>query len=92
NQQENRNIDVHVSFINKNLTCTITDNGIGIDSIIQNKNKHKKSLSTTITSERLKILSKDFKMKASVTIEDRQKYNAQGTLVTLIIPYKIEAE
>jgi len=30
-------------------------------------------------------------MKGSVTIEDRQKYNEQGTIVTLVIPYKIEA-
>ena len=51
--------------------------------------KSKNSLATTITSERLKVLSKDFKMEGSVTIEDRQIYNEQGTLVTLIIPHKI---
>jgi len=89
NQQENRKIDVHVSFLNKKLTCTITDNGVGIDSKEANKKQYKKSLSTTITSERIKILSKDFKMKGAVSIEDRKKYNEQGTLVTLVIPYKI---
>ncbi|WP_109098203.1 tetratricopeptide repeat protein [Aquimarina sp. AU58] len=90
NQKENRIIDVHLSYSNKNLICTITDNGIGVDSQKENKKDNKKSLSTTITSERLKILSKDFKMKSSVTVEDRKKYNEQGTLVTLIIPYKIQ--
>ncbi|MBG6130355.1 tetratricopeptide (TPR) repeat protein [Aquimarina sp. EL_43] len=90
NQKENRIIDVHLSYANKNLICTITDNGIGVDSQKENKKDNKKSLSTTITSERLKILSKDFKMKSSVTVEDRKKYNEQGTLVTLIIPYKIK--
>lgn len=89
NQKESRMIDVHLKYLNKNLICTIADNGIGINSN-SNKNQHKNSLSTTITSERLKILSKDFKMKGSVTIEDRQKYNEKGTLVTLVIPYKID--
>ena len=27
-------------------------------------------------------------MEGSVTIEDREKYNEKGTMVTLIIPYK----
>ena len=91
NQKGTKTIDVHIKYSNKELICTIVDNGTGIDSKKENKNPHKKSLSTTITSERLKVLSKDFKMKGSVTIEDRQKYNEQGTIVTLVIPYKIEA-
>jgi len=90
NQKGNRTIDVHLKYSNKELVCTITDNGLGIDSQKEHKNSNKKSLSTTITSERLKILSKDLKMKGSVTIEDRRKYNKQGTIVTLVIPYKIE--
>jgi len=90
NQKENRVIDVLLTYANKELRCTIKDNGIGIDTNQQKENVHKKSLATTITSERLKMLSKDFKMKGSVTIEDRKKYNKQGTIVTLVIPYKIE--
>ncbi len=89
NQQENRKISIHLKYIDKNLICTIADNGVGIGTQIDNKQSDKKSLSTTITSERLQILSKDFKMKGSVTIEDRQKYNEQGTMVTLLIPYKM---
>ncbi len=85
-----RKIDVNLTLINNQLTCTITDNGIGIDSPKKYKKDAKKSLSTTITSERLKILSKDFKMKGSVIVEDRKKFNEQGTIVTLIIPYKKE--
>ncbi|MEQ9412290.1 MAG: tetratricopeptide repeat protein, partial [Cyclobacteriaceae bacterium] len=91
NQPEIKKIDIHLSFINENLTCTITDNGIGIDASKENENHHKKSLSTTITSERLKVLSEDFKMKGSVIIEDRKKYSEQGTKITLVIPYKILA-
>ena len=87
-QKVNKKIDVYLKSINEELICTIADNGIGVEVQEGNKRKEKKSLATTITSERLKILSKDFKMKGSFTIEDRKKYNEQGTIVTLIIPYQ----
>lgn len=87
-QKENRKIDIQITYINKELICTITDNGIGIDAQNGHKRKDKKSLATTITSERLKMLSKDFNIKGSVQIEDRKKYKKQGTIVTLVIPYK----
>ncbi|MBL4669814.1 MAG: tetratricopeptide repeat protein [Flavobacteriales bacterium] len=90
NQIKNKKIDIQLSYLDENLICTITDNGVGIDNQEENKRQDKKSLSTTITSERLKMLSKDFKMEGSIRIEDRQKYNEQGTIVTLVIPYKIE--
>jgi sensor histidine kinase YesM len=85
--EENRKIDIHLSYANKNLICTIIDNGIGVSTQKESKNGSKKSLSTIITSERLKILSKDFKMKSSVTIKDRKQNNEKGTIVTLTIPY-----
>ncbi|WP_345192272.1 tetratricopeptide repeat protein [Algibacter agarivorans] len=87
-ETDNRKIDIRLTFVNQKLICTITDNGIGYKYQKPNKNRNKKSLSTTITSERLKILSKDFKMEGSVTVEDRKKYNEQGTIVTLVIPHK----
>jgi tetratricopeptide (TPR) repeat protein len=87
--KENRKINVRLMYANKELICTIADNGIGIDAQKENKKVNKKSLATTITSERLKILSKDYKIEGSIRIEDRQKYNEQGTLVTIVIPYKI---
>ncbi len=89
-QKENRKIDIHLKFANSILICTISDNGIGIDTLIKKEKSQKKSLATTITSERLKILSKDFKMRGSMKIEDRVKFNEHGTIVTLVIPYKIE--
>lgn len=89
NQKENRKIDVQLTYANKELICTIKDNGIGVDAQKEAKKGHKKSLATTITSERLKTLSKDFNIKGSIHIEDRKKYNAQGTVVTLVIPYKL---
>lgn len=87
-QKTNRKIDIQLAYANTELICTITDNGIGIDSQNGQKRKDKKSLATTITSERLKMLSKDFSIKGSVSIEDRKKFNEQGTIVTLVIPYK----
>jgi len=90
NKIENRKIDIQLNYSNKELICTVTDNGIGIDTQNSSKRKDKKSLATTITTERLNMLSKDFNIKGSVKIEDRQKYNEQGTRVTLVIPYKID--
>jgi tetratricopeptide (TPR) repeat protein len=92
NQKENRKIDIRLSYLDTQLICTITDNGIGIDAQKETKNQHKKSLATTITSERLKMLSKDLKVKGSVTIEDRNTYNEKGTRVTLVIPYAINTD
>jgi LytS/YehU family sensor histidine kinase len=89
NQKQDRKIAIGLTYVDKKLICAITDNGIGINSKTEYKKKDKKSLATTITSERLKVLSKDFKMQGSVTIEDRQKFNEQGTLVTLVIPHKL---
>ena len=91
NHNKNRKIDIRLSYINEELICTIADNGIGIEGQKDSVRKDKKSLATTITSERLHILSNDFKMNGSVTIEDRQKHDEQGTIVTIVIPHKINA-
>ena len=88
-QKENRKIDVQLEYSNEELICTITDNGIGVDTQKGNEKQNKKSLATTITSERLEMLSKDFKMKGAISIEDRRKYKEQGTIVSLVIPYII---
>lgn len=89
NQAEDRKIDIRLTYADKKLICSIADNGVGINFKSQSKNGNKNSLATTITSERLEVISKDFNMEGSVTIEDQQQFNEQGTLVTLVIPYKI---
>ncbi len=88
NQKEERKIEMHLKYLEGELICLIKDNGIGINSQKKNNGNDKKSLATQITSERLHILSSYFKMKGSVTIEDRTKYNEKGTMVTLVVPYK----
>ncbi len=90
NKTENREIDIQLKYVNKELICTIIDNGIGIDAKNGHQQQDKKSLATTITSERLKMLSKDFNIKGSVHVEDRKHHQEQGTKVTLILPYKKE--
>ncbi|MEZ4838019.1 tetratricopeptide repeat protein [Flavobacterium sp.] len=86
-QKENCVIEIKLTLVDSKLICVILDNGMGIDSSERNSNQNKKSLATKITKERLDYLSKDFKMEASITIEDRSKYDAQGTQVTIQIPY-----
>jgi sensor histidine kinase YesM len=88
-QKEHREIVIHLKFIDTKLICTIADNGMGIDAISQKPNVKKKSLATTITSERLLMLAKEFKVPGEITLVDRKKHNERGTLVTLVIPYKI---
>ncbi|UZD22944.1 tetratricopeptide repeat protein [Algoriphagus halophytocola] len=91
-QSGENKIDISLRMKQGQLICTISDNGIGIDSQTGSRSKTKKSLATTITSERLKILSKDLKMKGEISIADRSKFNEKGTLVTLTIPYKQSQE
>ncbi|MDY7395860.1 histidine kinase [Aureibaculum sp. 2210JD6-5] len=86
---ENAEIDVNIHFKNNKLTCIITDNGVGINEDKIKTNDNKKSLATKITTERLKIISKEFKVESDVTVQNRKVFNEKGTLVTLILPYKI---
>ncbi|MFK7747459.1 MAG: tetratricopeptide repeat protein [Kordia sp.] len=90
-QKEVKEITIDLTFTNKRLKCTITDNGIGVNMNELRTQKNKKSLATAITSERLKILSKSFKMEGAVTVKNRKILGEQGTLVTLVIPYKIDS-
>ena len=89
NIKENRIIDVRLNFVDQQLICVITDNGVGVNTIKQTKNKQKKSLATNITAERLSLISKNYKIKGSIKIEDRQAYKEQGTIVTVVMPYII---
>ena len=86
-QNENCIIEINLKLVDSKLICVILDNGMGIDSSERNLNQNKKSLATKITKERLAYLSKDFKMNASIAIEDRSEYDAQGTQVTIQMPY-----
>lgn len=86
-QKENRVINIEIKMEKGLLKCSIEDNGVGITHPVSSNKKN--SLATVITSERLEILSKEFKSKGSLDIKNKKLFGKQGTLVTLIIPYKI---
>jgi tetratricopeptide (TPR) repeat protein/anti-sigma regulatory factor (Ser/Thr protein kinase) len=76
---------------NNYICCEVEDNGVGIEqsSISAKANDHK-SLAMEITSERLALISKKSKLKASFTIEDLSNVGKTGTLVKIKIPLKIK--
>ncbi|WP_435263071.1 tetratricopeptide repeat protein [Tenacibaculum sp. nBUS_03] len=89
-KKENKQIHVTLVFKDEKLICTIEDNGIGIDEIHKKVDKGRSSLATTITSERLTMLSKEFKTEGTIEVQNRKIFGKEGTLVTLVVPYKIE--
>ena len=84
---KNAVISIEITYKDAKLVCVIMDNGIGIDK--NNTSSEKKSLSTKITSKRLKLLAKGRKKVFGIKVEDRSKFNKQGTQVTLEFPFKI---
>ncbi|MBS9461950.1 tetratricopeptide repeat protein [Flagellimonas sp. 389] len=89
-KKKNREINVRITLNEGRLKCSISDNGIGINAHKRKTNKNKSSLATTITSERLATLSKDFKARGTISVKDRSLFGEQGTLVILTIPYKMD--
>ena len=90
NHEGDKIIEITISRKDNLLNCIITDNGVGVNTRKESVNRNKKSLSTAITTERIELLSKNTKNKGSISIEDRKKYGAQGTQVTMVIPYQAD--
>lgn len=88
-KKKDMHIDVQLTYKDERLVCVISDNGVGIDADLQKTQKNKNSLATIITSERLAMLSKYFKVEGSVSVKNKESYGEQGTIVTLVLPYKI---
>ena len=89
---ENAEISIDIKFNQNKLDCVIKDNGVGLNTKKTKPNSNKKSLSTTITSERLKIFSKEYNVECGVIIQDRSVFNEQGTQINLTLPYKIDQD
>lgn len=83
-----KKIEVKIYFRKQNLFCIIQDNGVGLDATKRTSPNRKKSLATSITKERIELLSKELKNGGMVEVEDRKKWNEHGTIVTLIIPHR----
>lgn len=88
NSKKNCELIINISDKESTVIFIIKDNGIGIDTSPKNTAPNRKSLSTQLTIERLKILEKETKIKSELTIKDRQAFNEKGTIVKLKIPYK----
>lgn len=88
-RMEDHKLELNLKKTNNSIECTIIDNGIGIESTSKNTTTIKKSLSTTISKERLNILAKELKTKGDIVIKDRKTQNKKGTIVTITIPFKI---
>src|SRR5690606_8589867 len=70
------------------LKVIVSDNGPGINATQNRAKGKKKSLSTTISRERLDILEQERGMAFGITVTDRSTSpeGGQGTLVELLIP------
>jgi len=90
NGVEDAEITIAINFEDEKLFCEIKDNGVGLNLSTEKSSKNKNSLATKITSERLKIISKQYKVESNVLIQDRSVYNEQGTQVLLTLPYKTD--
>jgi|GEM_PF-241459 len=84
-------IDVKFELSGDNLTCTITDDGIGIDKSRQMKENSvsvHKSMALDITRKRLEMIKAMTSRKADVDISERtdDSGNVTGTQVVLTLP------
>lgn len=83
-------LEINIKEMNDELHCTIIDNGVGREKSLrlQGQNRHhKKSMGIKITSDRLKLLTKQ-KMEKAIEIIDLKdkKQKAIGTRVNVSIP------
>jgi tetratricopeptide (TPR) repeat protein len=86
-QQEKGQLNISIQMDHKTLHCVIDDNGRGFQA--DEPHKEKRSLSTLINSERLKISGRQTKTRAQLKIIDKKAATGQrGVRVELIIPYK----
>jgi len=84
---------IHIEFKEKNemLYVKIEDNGVGRKESEKNKlKKDHKSMALNITKERVNIINKKYRSKATVEIGDLQEGKFSGTLVELNLPLLTE--
>lgn len=86
---ENGLLKININKHNSDLVIQIVDNGVGIKNISKDDTEQhlrvkKKSLSISITNERLQLLSKLLKKKFQLEVKPNE--NGQGTVVSLNVP------
>ena len=77
---------------NNELICVVEDDGIGIETSLQNKqelNHH--SVGIANIRQRIELLNEKYNLKSTVLVEDKSAFpakNGSGTKVTLRLPVK----
>jgi tetratricopeptide (TPR) repeat protein len=92
-KEEKGHLEIELSIDKKDLTCIITDNGIGRSKAAQIRSKSaekQKSMGLKITTERLAFLNKDQDKKTFFNIEDiiDMEGKPAGTRVVLKMNYR----
>ncbi|MEJ2593853.1 MAG: histidine kinase [bacterium] len=91
NKSTTGHIDIRFYRKNDHIVCEIEDDGVGREKareILYRHDKSHRSLGTTITFERIKVLNKKFKRKIRPFIRDLKDANDRpiGTLVRIEMP------
>jgi LytS/YehU family sensor histidine kinase len=83
-------IEVNFDVIDRQLVCTIIDNGIGLSKSVELKENSvtaHKSMALEITKKRLEIMESTTSKSAQIAITELENINGQtGTKVTLQLP------
>lgn len=86
-QFDDAKIWVTLKKVSNRVHLTIIDNGVGIEqSLLRAKASTHKSMATTITHERLKLLNSNQKEKVDLSIQDLSHTGGRGTKVEFSIP------
>ena len=88
-------LEIRFEEANDHLVCTIEDNGIGREKSAElNKGRNKKSLATSITEERIELLSQSLGERVSFSISDLKNESgaATGTKVVITFPHLVADE
>lgn len=86
-------VTIHFRKDNDYLICVIDDDGIGINTSLQNKQtlSDNESFGILNTKQRIYLLNEKYRLHCSVTIEDKSVKSGQhetGTIITLYLPAK----
>lgn len=84
-------IRVHCAIVGDLFIFTIEDNGVGRKAALQKKKsidseKHR-SMAIELTKSRISLLNEKYKSKGYLRIDDLDKENQTGTIVTIATPF-----